>query len=76
MKTQAYIAKKLKVSQPFINYVLNGKRPVSWPLAERLADLYPERDIKAWKNATPEEIKETLFAALPHNPPKTKEEMS
>lgn len=43
--------------------LLIGKRPVSWPLAERLAELFQDRTIQQWKNATPEDLKHA-FAQL------------
>jgi len=56
MKTQAQISQILGFSQPTINLVLTGKRPVSWPLAEKLANLFPHKTIQDWKAAKPEDI--------------------
>jgi len=55
--TQQKIAQALTVSQPFINRVLRGKSPVSWPLAEKLAELFPGKSMKEWKYSGPEELK-------------------
>jgi plasmid maintenance system antidote protein VapI len=57
MMTQTDIAKHLGFSQPTINLTLTGKRKVSWPLAERLAEVFPGKSIKEWKNASPAEIR-------------------
>jgi transcriptional regulator with XRE-family HTH domain len=62
--TQKKIADALKVSQPFISQVLAGKKSVPWPIAEKLANLFPIKDVGAWKRATPEELKQA-FAQLP-----------
>jgi DNA-binding XRE family transcriptional regulator len=57
MMTQTDIAKHLGFSQPTINLTLSGKRKVSWPLAERLAEVFPGKSIKEWKHAKPSEIR-------------------
>jgi plasmid maintenance system antidote protein VapI len=57
MMTQEKISRVLGFSQPSINLVLTGKRAVSWPLAEKLADLFPGKTIQQWKSATPDELK-------------------
>lgn len=64
MMTQNDIAKVVgSVDRTYINKLLTGKRAVSWPLAERLAELFPNRTIQQWKQATPEELKRA-FAQL------------
>jgi plasmid maintenance system antidote protein VapI len=55
--TQQNIAKLLNVSQPFINQIMAGKKSVSWPLAEKLSDLFPGKTMREWKKANPSEIK-------------------
>ena len=55
--TQQNIAKLLNVSQPFINQIMAGKKSVSWPLAEKLSDLFPGKTMREWKKASPEDIK-------------------
>lgn len=66
MITQKEISKLLKCSQPTVNLILNGKRAVSWPLAERLTELFPDHTIQQWKKATPEDI-ERAFSQLKIN---------
>jgi plasmid maintenance system antidote protein VapI len=67
MMKQKQIAKILRVKESYVCMILNedhGKnRPVSWPLAERLAELFPGRTIQQWKKAKPEELKRA-FAQL------------
>jgi plasmid maintenance system antidote protein VapI len=55
--TQEQISKHLGFSQPTINLTLSGKRKVSWPMAVKLAELFPGRTVEQWKGATPEQIK-------------------
>jgi plasmid maintenance system antidote protein VapI len=57
MKTQEQISKALGFSQPTINLVLTGKRKVSWPMAVRLAELFPAKTVEQWKNATPDQLR-------------------
>jgi len=57
MMKQKHIAEILRVSQPTINLVLTGKRKVSWPLAQKLSNLFPGKTIAQWKNASPEELR-------------------
>jgi plasmid maintenance system antidote protein VapI len=57
MMTQEQISKTLGFSQPTISLTLAGKKKVSWPMAERLAEMFPGRSIKQWKNATPDQIR-------------------
>jgi len=59
--TQKKIAQILSVSQPFIHKILKGKVPVSWPIAEKLSDLFPGKTIKEWKKARPEEIERAFL---------------
>jgi plasmid maintenance system antidote protein VapI len=56
MMTQTKIAAVLKCSQPTVNVMLTGKRPVSWPIAVRLAELFPGKTLQQWKEATPEDL--------------------
>jgi len=55
--TQQKIAETLGVSQPFINQIINDKKAISWPLAEKLADLFPGKTIQQWKSATPDDLR-------------------
>ena len=62
--TQQNIAKLLNVSQPFINQVMTGKKSVSWPLAERLSDLFPGKTMREWKKSSPDDIKRAFKQLL------------
>jgi plasmid maintenance system antidote protein VapI len=55
------------VDKTYVNKLLNGKRAVSWPLAKRLAELFPGRTIHQWKNAAPDEIKRAFAEYLDFN---------
>jgi hypothetical protein len=60
------MAKKYKVfryHRSTISLFKSGKRPVSWPLAEELAEIFPEKTIQQWKQATPAELRHA-FAKL------------
>ena len=41
----------------YLSMLINGERKISWPLAEKLADLFPGKSIRDWKNSGPEELK-------------------
>ena len=50
--TQEDFAKLLGgLSQPRVSRLLNGQEMISWPLASRLARLFPELDTDGWKTA-------------------------
>ena len=51
------------VDRTYVNKLLKGKRTVSWPIAARLAELFPGRTIQQWKKATPDDLKRA-FAQL------------
>ena len=57
MINRKHISSTLGVTEQYLSMLLVGKRPVSWPLSERLAELFPDRTIHQWKNATPDDIK-------------------
>jgi hypothetical protein len=44
--------------------ILSGKHPISRPLAEKLADEFPEKTYSEWRKATPEDLRRA-FAQLP-----------
>ena len=68
MMTQNDIAVAIgRVDKTYVNKLLTGKRQVSWPLAERLAELFPGRTIQQWKKATPEELKRAFAQLKPNN---------
>jgi transcriptional regulator with XRE-family HTH domain len=55
--TQQQIAEALNVTQAFVSMVLSEKKPISWPMADRLSNLFPNKSIKQWKNAHPDDIR-------------------
>jgi len=63
--TQQKIAKALDVSQPFISYIMTGESKIPWPMAERLADMFPGRSISEWKRATPAVLKRAFESLDP-----------
>jgi plasmid maintenance system antidote protein VapI len=63
MMKQYQIAEALKIDNGNLSRILKGKRPVPWSMAEMLADLFPAKDVRAWKRATPAELKRA-FAQL------------
>jgi plasmid maintenance system antidote protein VapI len=40
-----------------ISLFLSGKRPVSWPFAAKLAEIFPAKTMQQWKNATAEDLR-------------------
>lgn len=60
---QKNIAKYLGVSETNVCFLFSGQRPVSWPLAEKLAEIFPGKSISQWKRAQPEELRQA-FAQL------------
>jgi plasmid maintenance system antidote protein VapI len=62
--TQNIIAQALDVSQPFINQILVGQKPISWKMAEKLSDMFPGKSLREWKHASPKELKQA-FNQLP-----------
>jgi len=57
------ISNTLNVSETLVSRLLTGQRKVSWPMAEKLSDLFPGKSIKEWKKAEPEDLK-NAFAQL------------
>ena len=61
MMKQKDIAKLLGIKESYVCMLFSEDikkyRPVSWPLAKRLSELFPDRTIHQWKNATPDDIK-------------------
>jgi len=60
MTKQKDISKLLNVTPVYVSQLFSGVRPVSFPLAIKLSKMFPEKDVEAWKDATPEEIKQAL----------------
>jgi hypothetical protein len=46
-----------KISQDRVSNLTRGKERVSWPFANDLAQEFPGKDVRGWKNATPEDLK-------------------
>jgi len=63
MINRKHISNLFGVTEQYLSMLLNNKRSVSWPLAERLSELFPCRTIQQWKKAKPEELKRA-FAQL------------
>lgn len=40
---------ELKITQPRISRIVNGKEDISYPLAVALNALFPEKTVKEWK---------------------------
>jgi DNA-binding XRE family transcriptional regulator len=55
--TQEQISKTMGFSQPTISLTLAGKKKVSWPMAVKLAELFPAKTVEQWKVAKPEQIR-------------------
>jgi len=49
-------SKILGYDKSTISLFKSGKRAVSWPLAEKLCEIFPGKSIKEWKNSKPEQI--------------------
>lgn len=71
--TQPQIAQTLGVSQSFVSQLLTEKKKVSWPLAEKLSDLFPGKTIQQWKRATPEDLKQAFEQLKDNNTTAEKE---
>ena len=54
-------AEILGVDKTTLNKILKGKRPVSWPLAEKLAQVCPDKDVAGWKYASPNELESAVL---------------
>jgi|GEM_PF-1052892 len=73
MKTsQAYKARFLGVPPPTLCVILKGKRKISWPFAERLSKIFPEKGIEWWRYASPLQLELFFDANIPK--PEGKEE--
>jgi len=57
MKSRKQISQQLGMTEQYLSMLINGERKISWPLAEKLADLFPGKSIRDWKNSGPEELK-------------------
>jgi len=49
--------KDLGYHKSTISLFLNGKRAVSWPLAEKLAEIFPAKTVQQWKKSSPEDLR-------------------
>lgn len=70
MMKQRQIAPIMEISEQYLSMLLKNQRPVSWPLAVRLAELFPGRTVQQWKVATPEQLK-AAFEQLPEPEPES-----
>jgi plasmid maintenance system antidote protein VapI len=61
---QKYISQRLGVSQTMVSLILAGKRPITWPLAEKLSDIFPGRSVREWKYAKPVEVKKAFLTKM------------
>jgi plasmid maintenance system antidote protein VapI len=57
---QIQIAEKLGISQAMVSLILAGKRPITWPLAVKLSDLFPGKSLRQWKEAGPDDLMKAL----------------
>ncbi len=62
MKSRKEISQRLGMTEQYLSMLLKGRK-VSWPLAEKLSDLFPGKTIQQWKKASPEDLK-NAFAQL------------
>ena len=61
-RKQKDIADATGYSPTVISLAFSGKRKMTWPMAEKFSELYPERTIVEWKKAGVEELNELLEA--------------
>ena len=61
MKTQDQISQMLGISQSAVSLIMSGKRAVTWPVAVKLAALFPGKSITEWKKAQPEDIRRAFL---------------
>lgn len=54
--SQYDFAALLEIDPSRVSRLLNGIDPVSWPVAAKLSQLFPGRDVIGWKNATKEDL--------------------
>jgi len=57
MITRKQISSLLDITEQYLSMLLIGQRLVSWPLASKLADLFPGRTIQQWKAASPDDLR-------------------
>jgi transcriptional regulator with XRE-family HTH domain len=50
---QKEIAQKLGISESYLSLIFSGEKPISRPLAEQLSVIFPKKDFKYWRKATP-----------------------
>jgi plasmid maintenance system antidote protein VapI len=53
---QKHISKQLGISQTMVSMILAGKRPVTWPLAVKLSELFPGKSLMQWKESGPDDL--------------------
>jgi len=57
---QKHISEILGIHQSDISRFINGKKPLSWNLSEKLSKIFPGKTISEWKRSTPTELKEVF----------------
>jgi plasmid maintenance system antidote protein VapI len=63
--TQTYKAQYLGIAQSYMNQIFTGKKPVSWKLAHKLSERFPQKNIEWWKMANPSQIETFLDYVIP-----------
>lgn len=63
MESRKEISKRLRMTEQYLSMLLTGERKVSYPLSEKLSELFPGKTMQQWKKATPEELR-AAFAEL------------
>ncbi len=67
MINRKHISITIGVTEQYLSMLLNGQRKISWPMAERLTELFPGRTIQQWKKATPDDLKRAFAQLKPNN---------
>jgi len=60
MKSRKEISQQLGMTEQYLSMLLSGERKISWPLAEKLTELFPGKSISEWKRAATEELKRAV----------------
>jgi len=58
--TQTYQAQVIGILPPHLSMILNGKKKISWELAEKLSTIFPDTSLQWWRYANTEQIKNFL----------------
>jgi len=60
MTNRQFISNTFGITEQYLSMLLNGERKVSWPIAEKLSDIFPGKSISQWKRATPKELRQAF----------------